>query len=813
MDHMYDKIERKKTYRIGLIGLFAFILSLALFSNDVSGAKKNNRPKSIHTYVTYHKLFVGQEIGLKVAPRKATVKVRFIPEHKANKKMGVSVSSSNSRVIRVIKVNKFHFKLKAVKPGNVSITIKSLGKGYYGKKLAAKIRLRVEERKPLVSLSASGADANSIKLSFDSEIKDKFDISELKIKLYDKKNETFIKEIPINNFEYLKDSEYDVLVKLPTEFQSNSTYRIEYRNLYTELETDEIGVADLKLVNLKIPKKQFVPLEFKAFDKDGRDITDTGYFKQDLLRIKLLEHTDSKMNISGEGSNSGIFMLEPGSKAKIEVSYNEIKKNFELVCEDNIDSSLYNLYKAAVTYKDYRVNWDEIKENDPPVLEKGKTDGFIAVLVKTKDGKFISNRINDKFYEPTASFQYSVRKGVKLKVDERSGSLGTAKEGRYSVNVKMTYQDNVYQYSVPVKIEETKGGLLNINPSDVTISNKEGKKEVRLLYQDAKGKVIEERDISSKPVIRYTNSDADSTKSNFEPDKLFGLVKNSSSKLKLDIDAVGKPAGTYYYEISFMDAKKNSVKSYLTVHIQDSTSDSTVWDYKFKEVIENSSLDLQMNSHDSLSDIQERAKGVSLGLYAYNQFGTSIGLSHPIRYKINGELINPVKMPYIKYDNGIPYFTPYELVNENGRYSLNKLAKPGFYRIEAEVYNNRINSVQTYFTMIRVTDNTALLQENVDFKVKRTGEHGGTTVLQPGMSETPSNLASQLVTKMDGSKFIPPVKATGFDSRYPTVSVSYMSYGNSYIIDKVSIPVSFVTRDGIEIFIYVEHLMNIYLTR
>lgn len=812
---MYESMKRKKIYRIGLIGLLTFGLSMVLFSNKVSGAKINNKPKSIHTYVTYNRLLVGQEIKLKVAPRKATIKVRFMPENKANKNMGVSVSSSNSRVIKVIRVNKFYFKLKAVKPGNASITIRSLGKGYYGKRLEAKVRLKVEDKKPLTSISAFREDAGLMKLSFDNVIRNKFDISGLKIKQYDNNRETLIKEIRPISFEYLKDSNYDVLLKLNTEFESNSVYQIEYEGMYTDLITEELGVARLELVNKKIPKKQTTGLEFRAFDKDGHDITDTGYFKKSLLTVKLSNDTDSKVRISGNSSDTKILMMEAGIKAGIEVSYNEIKQSFELVCDDNIDPELYKLYKAAVTYKDYRVNWDEIKEQDIPVLEKGKTDGFIAVLVKTKDGKFISNRINDKFYEPTASFQYSVRKGVKLKVDERSGSLGTAKEGRYSVNVKMTYQDNVYQYSVPVKIEETKGGLLVITPSDLTISNKDGKKEVRLLYKDEKGKVIEERNIGTKPSIRYTNSDADSGKTNSEPVKLAGLVQlDDSSKLKLNIDAVGKPAGTYYYEISFMDAKKNLVKSYLTVHVQDSTSDSTAWDYKFKEVLENSNLDLKMNSYDSLSDIQERAKGVSLGLYAYNQFGTSIGLSHPITYKVNGEVINPSKMPYIKYDSaGIPYFTPYELVYENGVYSLTKLAKPGSYQILAEVYHSRFNRNQTYSTIIHVMDNTSLLQENVDFKVKRTGEHGGTTILQPGMSETPSNLASQLVTKMDGSRFIPSVKATGFDTGYPAVPVSYMSYGNSYIIDKVSIPLSFVTRDGIEVFIYVEHLMNIHLTR
>ena len=816
---MYRYTVTKRIVMIALISVLGLFMHLFGFFESVSAAEKHNRPKNIRTYITYNKLYVGEIRSLKVAPRKASIKVRFLPDNPANKNKGVSVASSNSRVIKVIRENKFHFKLKAVKAGNATITIKSLGKGYYGKKLTSKIRLRVEDNKPLESITASRNEARQIKLTFDSIIRDKFDKNQLKVKLYDKDNEKFIKDVYITNFEYLKDSNYDVLLNLNSEIESNSTYRIEYKNMYTDFTTENIGVAKIELVNKKIPRNRSSLLIFKALDDDGNDITNTGYFKSSSLTVKLSDNTSSKVNLTGDSTNAKLLMLETGSKAVLEVSYNNIKQNFEVVCDDNIDTALYNLYKSTVVYKGYGINWNEVRENETAILDQDLSDGFVAILLKTGDGKLISNRSNDKYYEPTASFEYSVNKGSKLKVDSKTGALGKAKDGRYSVRIKMTYQENTYQYSVPIKIEKTKAGLLSLNPSELTISNQNGKAEVSLTYRNSYGKIVEERNIKSNPVITYTNADADSSKTNSEPAKLAGLVKvSASSKLKLDIDAVGKPAGTYHYEILMGDPKKNFAKTYLKVFVQDSTTDSMAWDYKFKDILENPNIDLNVTAQNySLSDIKDKAKGVSLELFSYNQFGTAIGPAPVLSYKVNGNVIDLSKMPYLKYNGGSLYFTPYEVdtvtVDGKNMETLTKLAKPGVYNITAEIYHPKFNRKHTYSASLTVTDNSPSLQENIDFKVKRTGVNGATTILQPGMSSSTSDLAAQLVTKTDGSRFIPQVTATGFDVRYPKVPVYYMSYGNNYIIDKVSIPVPFITRDGSELYIYMEQNLYIHLTK
>lgn len=817
---MYKYTVTKRILTIALISVLGLFMHLFGFFKPVSAAKKNNRPKNIHTYVTYNKLYVGEVRSLKVAPRKASIKVRFLPENPANKNKGISVVSSNSRVIKVVRVNKFHFKLKGVKQGNATITIKSLGKGYYGKKLTSKIRMKVEDNKPLESITASRYDARQMKLTFDSVIRDKFDKNQLKVKLYDKNNDKFIKDVYVTNFEYLKDSNYDVILNLSSEIEGNSTYRVEYKEMYTEFTTEHIGVAKIDLVNKKIPRNRSSLLIFKALDDDGNDITNTGYFNPSSLSVKLsTNNTSSKVNLTGDSTNTKLLMLETGSKATLEVAYDKMKQSFEVVCDDNIDTSLYNLYKSTVVYKGYAIDWNEVQENETAILDQDLSDGFVAILVKTGDGKFISNRRNDKYYEPTAGFEYSVNKSSKLKVDTKTGALGKAKDGRYSVRVKMTYQENTYQYSVPIKVEKTKAGLLSLNPSELIISNKNGKAEVSLTYRNTYGKVIEERNIKNNPVITYTNADADSSKTNSEPAKVAGMVKvSASSKLKLEIDAVGKPAGTYYYEILMGDPKKDFAKTYLKVLVQDSTTDSMAWDYKFKGILENPNVDLNVTSQNySLSDIKDRAKGVSLELFSYNQFGTAIGPAPVISYKVNGNVIDLSKMPYLKYHGSSLYFVPYEIgtatVDGKNVETLTKLAKPGAYRITAELYNPRFNRNQTYSETLIVTDNSPFLQENVDFKVKRTGVNGATTILQPGMSSTPSDLAAQLVTKTDDSRFSPQVTATGFDTRYPNLPVYYMSYGNNYVIDKVSIPVSFITRDGSELYVYMEQNLNIHLTK
>lgn len=802
----------KKICMLLLCGISVVVFVAFAMGAEAFAAKNNPRPKKMNTYVSFHKLYVGQVIGLRVAPKNATIKVRFSPENKYTKKMGVHVTSSNSRIIKVMKKDKFHFKLKAMSPGSASIHIKSLGKGYYGKKLEARIRLHVLESKSIRSMNAQKNGIDSFKLSFDTKIMDSFDKNSLKIKLYDKG--IFVREVPMVSYEYSKGNSFDVFVKLSSDLQSNATYRIEYKEMQAEVSTDQLGVVRLEPVNLKIPKDRSTRLEFKAFDKDGNDITNSSFYQPNRLKVKLSNSTSSKVKLIHKSSDYEILMMESGAKAVVEVSYQDVSGRFELLCDDMVDSSLYNVYKNTVVYNGFRVNWDEVNENETPVLEKGKTDGFIAVLLKTKDGKFISNRKDDQYYEPTASFRYSVAKGVKIKVDEQTGALGTAKDGRYSVQIKMTYQGNDYQYIFPVSVEETKLSKLTVSPSELLVSNKEGQKEVSLLYRDDKGRVVEERNISSGPVIKYLNSDADSSKPNSESASISGLVKvDPSSNLKLIVNAQNKPAGVYYYELSFGDSKKNMVKSYLTIQVQDSTKDLNIWDYKFKELVDNPVLDMTIRSQDSYRDIQDREKGIDLGLYAYNQFGTPIGISTPVSFKINGQPYDPVKMPYIRYTGGVPYFVPYEIQETGGKTTVTKMAKPGHYHIFAEVYHARFNRTVTYTALLNVTDDTPGLTENVDFKVKRTGESGTTTVLQPGMSGTVSEIAAQIVTGMNGERFSPEIKATGFDLRYPNTPVQFMSYGNHYLIDRVSIPVSRITRDGKEIFLYVEEVLNINLSK
>lgn len=813
-----------------ILGLTVLITAIALtlgmgMKVFAKPKKKLPKPSRMRTYVTYNKMYVGETISLKVAPRKATIKVRFLPNK--SQKTGVSVKTSNSRILKPVKVNKYSYKLKALKKGNVTITIKSRKTGKNGKKLITKLRMRVLNRKPIESITAIRNGASSIRLIFDKAIKDKFNKSLLSIQRYDENNEKSLGSISIKNFEYDKDDNSSVIINTISEIMSNSTYRIKYDKLFTILYVGNVGVENINLATKTVPKGEPTLLDIRAFDSEGKDITDTGYFKEDKLKVEIASSTGSA-KLQGKGRKITLLMLESGSKANIDISYDsKAKKTFEVTCDDNVDKALYNLYKSTIVHNTLSANWDDVSEKDNALLDTNSTDAFVAMLAKTSDGKLICNRKNDRYFEPTATFEYSVHKGSKLKIDEKTGAVSAKKPGFYTAIIKMTYKGNTYQYTVPIKAEAQKPGLINLNPSTVIVSNRNGVEEVEVDYRDIYGNIVEERDMKITPSIRYSNADAEASKKYAEPTRLAGLVDfKAGKKLTLVVDGRPngfgvKPAGTYYYEISVESGGKSRkdpkimVKAYLTVKVQDTTGDVTGWDYKFKEVLENREVDMNISNLNSFAEIEKRAQGFSLGLYSYNQFDTSISLASAYNYKINGKSINLSTMPYIENRAGEYFFVPYKVedvvVNGITYKTVKKLADKGSYQITAECYDEKIKRVRTFNCAFVVIDTQPLLGENTDFKVKRSGVGGATTILQNGMAGTPSQLAVQLVTKMDDSAFIPEVTATGFDARYPSSPVGYMSMGNTYVIDKVKIPVQVVTRDGIQVYVYLEHPLYITL--
>lgn len=807
--------------RIFLCLLLILFVAGAINNSDIVYAARKKKaspklPSSIKTYVTYYKMRVGETRDIRVAPRKATIKVAYSPN--GAKRLGVSVKSSNSGIVKITKKSNYFYKFTAKRKGSVTLTITTQKNGANGKRLKSKIRLRVDNNVPLRSISAAKNGVSQIRLNFDTLIKDKFDKSKLSISRYDDRDEKLIEAVGLKSFEYVKDDEYGVLLNLNSELKSDSNYHIQYDGMFSSFETGKIGVTRLEVVNKKIPKNIPTQLIIKAFDNEGNDVTNTGFFKSERLGIRLIDSTSSATRLEGVGIAGKLFMIETGSKANIELSYDDIKKKEEITCDDMVDSALNSIYKSTVVYGADSIDWNGIRENDLAKLNLSNNDAFVAVLLKANDGKLISNRINDRYYEPRATFKYSVQKRSKLKVDEKTGAISTKKAGNYGVRVTMNYNGNDYQYYVSIKAEEIKLGSLNLDYPEITVSNRDGIKYVNLRFRDYYGNSIEERDMKYTPSITYRNADSNSANPNFESDAVKGLVSlYGDKKLTLKIDATGrKAAGTYYYEIVIGDPKKDTVKTYLTVKVQDSTTDETATEYRFKEVLEKPNIDLRISSELNYNDIENMAKGTDISLYSYNQFGTSVSVAPATNYRINGKVYDPISMPYIKYgSDGHLYFTPIAIEKRsvNGREIsiIKKLAQVGTYNITAEVYNTKINHMQTYSCTIGVTDNQGIMVENRDFKVKRTGSNGATTILQAGMSGTPSMLAGQIVTKMDDSVFIPEVEAVAFDIRYPNTRATYLSYGNRYVIDYVYIPMAVTTRDRLEVYIYQQYRLDIVL--
>ncbi len=819
------KVLDKK--RIFLSLILIMLVFFSVFNTEVSAAKKGKadkktkvsksvKPIDMKTFVTYYKLKVGETRDIKVAPLRATIKVQYLPQNA--KKLGISVKSSNSGIVKVTRKNKFYYKITAKKKGSVTLTISSLKNAANGRKLQSKVRIRVDDPKPIRSITAAKNGVAQIRVNFDTIIKDRFDTSKLVVTRYDQRNEKQLETLSLKNFEYVKDDEFGVLLNLFKDLESHSNYHIKYEDMFASFETAKIGVNRLELINKKIPKNMPTKMVLKAFDTEGNDVTETGFFKKDKVTIKLLDATSNATRLEGIGINSKLYMIETGSKANIEISYDDIKLKEEIICDDMIDSSLNSIYKSAVVYGTDSINWDMVKENELVKLNLSGQDASIAILLKANDGKLISNKIYDKNYDPRATFTYSVQKGSKLKVDEKTGAISTSKEGNYGVKVTMNYNGNNYQYYVSIKAENIKLGALTLDYPEVTVSNRNGVKYVNLRFVDIYGSSIEERDMKYTPVITYKNADAKASNPNSEADAVKGLVEfKENKKLTLKIDATGrKPAGTYYYDIVIGDPKKETVRTYLTVKVQDSTTDDISFEYRFKEVLEKPNIDLRIGSELSLNDIETIAKGIDLSLYSYNQFGTPVGVAPAGSFKINGKNYDPSTMPYILPNsnggfNFVPIAIEKNIVGGNEFTVIKKLALPGVYNITAEVYNTRYNRMQTYSCAINVTDTQGVMVENSDFKVKRAGAYGAPTILQGGMSGTPSMIARQLVTRMDDSAFVPEIEATAFDVRNPNTKAFTLISGNRYVIDYVFIPMPVVIRDRTEVFVYQRHRLDIML--
>jgi len=818
------ELHKKRIFLSLILMMFAFCL---IFNTDVSAAKKKKynkrikvsksvKPTGMKTFITYYNLNVGETRDIKVAPKKATIKVQYLPTNA--KRTGISVKSSNSGIVKITRKNEFYYKFTAKKKGSVTLTISSLKNAANGKKLQVKVRIRVDDPKPIRSITAAKNGVSQIRVNFDTVIKNRFDISKLVVTRYDDRDEKQLETLSIKNFEYVKDDEFGVLLNLVKDLESHSNYHIQYDGMFASFETGKIGVNRIEVVNKKIPKNMPSKIVLKAFDIEGNDVTETGFFKKDKVVIKLLDATSNATRLEGIGINSKLYMIETGSKANIEISYDDIKLKEEITCDDMVDSSLNNVYKNVVVYGTDSINWDIVKENELAKLDLSKKDASIALLLKASDGKLISNKIYDKNYDPKATFTYSVNKGSKIKVDEKTGAISANKAGNYGVKVTMNYNGNNYQYYVSIKAEDIKLGAVTLDYPEITVSNRNGIKYVNLRCVNIYGGSIEERDMKYTPVITYKNADAKSSNKNSEPDALKGLVElKENKKLTIKIDATGrKPSGTYYYEIVIGDPKKETVKTYLTVKVQDSTTDDVSFEYRFKDVLEKPHIDLRIGNELSLNDIETIAKGVDLSLYSYNQFGTPVGVAPTNNFKINGKYYDPATMPYIvPNSNGGFNFVPIAIEKRTvggGEVTvIKKIAPTGGYNISTEVYNTRYNRMQTYSCSINVTDTQGTMVENSDFKVKRAGINGAPTILQSGMSGTPSMIARQLVTKMDDSVFMPEIEATAFDVRYPNVKAYTLVAGNRYVIDYVYLPMPVVTRDRTEIFVYQQHRLDIML--
>lgn len=810
MDYRYSL---KKIKYFLMTAVLAIGLTGGIGSISVLGGTKKTKPVSIRTYVTYNKMKVGESVNLKVAPRKAGIKVAYSP--KSAERPGISVKSSNSRIIKAVKVSKYHYKIYAVKNGSASLTITTLSAGASGKRLTSKIRLSVSDNKPISSITAENQGVTAIKLSFDKPIRDKFDRSRLKISKYDAATEKSIKDIGLSSFEYVKDSNYDILLKLSSELESNSSYKISYDGMITTLETGALGVAKIDILNRKLPRNKPTRLDIRAYDVQGNDVTGTGLFKTEQLEVKLISSTAKTTELSGRGTASSLIMQEAGSKAVIGLSYGSIKTDISVECDSNVDESLYSIYKSSISYGGLPVSWDNVSAGAMTILKEGTNDGSVAVLLKKSDGGFISNKINDIYYEPTASFSYSVEKSSKLKVDA-NGGLGSTKAGSYSVKIELTYNDNKYRYTLPIKVEAQKPGSLTLSPSNVEVSSNGGTATIVLKYKDTSGSYVEERDMKAAPVINYMNADRNSGNANSEPTALAGLVKVDGTKnLSLTVDGSGKPAGTYYYEVLIGDVKKDFVRSYLTVRVTDSSNDKTAWDYRFEKLSGGVTLDMYVDSGHTLAEIEALAEGISLDISAYNQFGTSIGTAGAFNYRINGKSLDVSQMPYLENRLGKWYFRPYKLetVNIGGKdyRVVKRLADIGSYAVTAEVYNARVRGNQSFNAVINVIDTGRAMVEGQDFKINR-GTGSGTIMLQPGMNGTTSEVAAQLITRMDGSRFVPAVTAKGFDVRTPSTEAYYMYSGNNYVITSVAIPRTVITRDGYELYAYQNQSLNLSLS-
>lgn len=435
------------------VGLTAVLLLTALPVSSLAAPPKAKKMKLSKKKITME---VGEKLTIR-SKGKADIKAKISP---SKAKLDIRVTSDDTDVVKVKKLNKYSYRLTAMEEGEAKITVISLS----NKKLKKRLKVEVEEveeiEKPVeFAMSARQTAEDKLTVSFTKEIPSTVAMSNFSLK-----DKTGNINVALKNLTVAADRR-SAEIQLQINFNTGSVYEVSFTNpedgkTYTaEINSKKGEVAALKLVTLSVPANIAKVVKFAVYDTDGVDITSSS-----KAYVTLSAEIPAGKGFFNAATNE-LTMFDTSATAKITMTYQEGIKKVEgsgVISVTNQSTETISLETWSLHQPAIPLNWTSPNNATSKSLGLNTNDMSLDVKVKTSDGKEFKSDTDPGFaFNSTNPAVFTMAGNVITPV-----AKGTA-----DIIVEFTYEGKTSKFT-PVKItigDNAKPQTIELNKNSVIL--------------------------------------------------------------------------------------------------------------------------------------------------------------------------------------------------------------------------------------------------------------------------------------------------------------------------------------------------------
>lgn len=403
---------------------------------------------------------VGDKLTIK-SKGKAAVKAKITPK---KAKLDIRVSSDDTDVVEVKKLNRYAYRLVAVEEGKAKITVTSLSNRKLKQRLTVIVEAAEEPQEPEkpveFAMTARLTAEDKIAVAFTKEVPATVALSNFSLK-----DKTGNSVVALKNFVLgtdKKSAEIQALIN----FNIGNVYELSYNNVedgktYTvEINTKKGEVASLKLLTTTVPVNIAKEIKFAVYDTEGVDITASS-----KAYVTLKADIPAGKGFFNDMKNE-LTMFDNSATATITMTYQEGSKKVEgtgVVSVTNqstetVSLETWSLYQAPAIPLD----WTKPNNASSRTLGLNTSDLSLAVKVKTSDGKEFKSDT-----DPGFTFKSTDAAVFTMAVN----TITPVAKGTAGIIVEFTYEGKTSKFT-PITItvgENAKPQTIELNKNSVML--------------------------------------------------------------------------------------------------------------------------------------------------------------------------------------------------------------------------------------------------------------------------------------------------------------------------------------------------------